>query len=106
MSRESVVRKYKLGHRKKHPTSRNFIIVGEKVPSSRFSSITKAQVSIKKTHPTRRNFWVVREKVSLKEKFPTSMDFRVKKTQVCPKYKLWELKNKIMCNVKIVCPKE
>jgi len=53
-----------------------------------------------------KNFWVVREKVSLKEKFLTSMDFRVKKTQVSPKYKLWELKNQIMCNVKIVCPKE
>jgi hypothetical protein len=112
MSRESVVRKYQVGHRKKHPTSRNFIIVGEKVsqkekiPSCRFSSITKSQVSPKKTHPTRRNFWVVREKVSLKEKFPASMDFRVKKTQVSLKYKLWELKNQIMCNVKTVCPKE
>ena len=80
-----MVRKYQVGHRKKHPTSRNFIIVGEKVsqkekiPSSRFSSITKAQVSIKKTHPTRRNFWVVREKVSPKEKFPIGMDFKVKK---------------------------
>ncbi len=31
MSRESVVRKYQVGHRKKHPISRNFIIVGEKV---------------------------------------------------------------------------
>ncbi len=107
-----MVRKYQVGHWKKHPTSRNFIIVGEKVsqeekiPSSRFSSKTKAQVSIKKTHPTRRNFWVVREKVSLKEKFPTSMNFRVKKTQLSPKNKLWELKNQIMCNVKIVCLKE
>jgi hypothetical protein len=76
----------------------------EKIPSSRFSSITKAQVSVKKTHPTRRKPWVVREKVSLKEKFPTSMNFRVKKTQLSPK--LWELKNQIMCDVKIVCPKE
>ena len=39
----------------------------------------KAQVSPKNTHPTSRNFWVVREKVSLKEKFPIGMDFRVKK---------------------------
>ena len=41
-----------------------------------------------------------------REKFPTSMNFRVKKTQVSPKYKLWELKNQIMCNVKTVCPKK
>jgi len=74
-----------VGHRKKHPTSRNFIIMGEKVSqkekktSSRLSSITKAQVSPKNTHPTSRNFWVVREKVSLKEKFPIGMDFKVKK---------------------------
>jgi len=75
-----------VGHRKKHPMSRNFIIMGEKVsqkekkkPLSRFSSITKAQVSPKNTHPTSRNFWVVREKVSPKEKFPIGMDFKVKK---------------------------
>ena len=76
----------------------------EKIPSSRFCSITKARESIKKTHPMRMNSWVVREKVSLKEKFPTSMNFRVKKTQLSPK--LWELKKQIMCDVKIGCSKE
>ncbi|MFO0446502.1 MAG: hypothetical protein ACK524_11915, partial [Planctomyces sp.] len=55
-------------------------------------------------HLTRMNSWVVREKVSLKEKFPTSMNFRVKKTQLSPK--LWELKKQIICDVKIGCPKK
>jgi len=110
MSRESVVRKYQVGHRKKHPTSRNFIIVGEKVsqeekiPSSRFCSITKARESIKKTHLTRMNYWVVREKVSLKEKIPTNMNFTLKKTQLSPIF--WELKQQILCDVKIVRPKK
>jgi len=78
-----------VGHRKKHPTSRNFIIMGEKKrvkrktkKSSRLSSITKAQVSPKNTHPTSRNFWVVREKVSPADKFPICMDFKVKKKKI------------------------
>jgi hypothetical protein len=37
----------------------------------------------------RRNLVISLEKVGLKEKFPTSMDFRMIKPQVSPKYELW-----------------
>ena len=39
-------------------------------------------------------------------KIPDKHGLQGEKTQVSPKYKFWELKNHIMCNVKIVCPKE